>query len=141
MPDDPVRDGDGSDLASEGLDPGVFDRIVLRAESQAEVDGRTAPLLVGMPDVRACLMRPFLQRPDDGVAHPALVFRYDHNLRVLHRNPQPARSQSWNWEVAFFRYLLSLPETPIVKILGVELCQSFERIDRVAPYVALFVQG
>ena len=60
MPDDPVRDGGGSDLVSEGFDPGVLDRVVLRAESQAEVDGRTAPLLVGMPEVRACLARPFL---------------------------------------------------------------------------------
>ena len=60
MPDDPVRDGDGSDLVSEGFDPGVLDRVVLRAESQAEVDGRTAPLFVGMPEVRACLARPFL---------------------------------------------------------------------------------
>lgn len=56
------------------------DRVVLSAESEAEVDGRTASLLVGMPDVHACFARPFLQPPDDGVAHSVLVVRYDHNL-------------------------------------------------------------
>ena len=55
--------------------------------------------------------------------------------------PNPPSSQSWNCGIGFFRNLLSLPEAPIVKILGVELYQSFERIDWVAPYIALFVQG
>ncbi len=54
MPDDPVRDGDGSNLVCEGFDPGVLDCVLLRTEFQAEVNGRI--VFVGIPDVRARLV-------------------------------------------------------------------------------------
>ena len=48
-----------------------------------EIDGGIGSLFVGMADIRACLMCPFVEGPDDSVAHPALVVRDDHGRQVL----------------------------------------------------------
>ena len=67
MADDAVRDDNGPDLVFERLNSRVLDRIVLVAEFQAPIDGRTDPVLFGVMEVRICLSRPFLKSPDDGI--------------------------------------------------------------------------
>ena len=57
----------GPDLVFERLNSRVLDRIVLVAEFQAPIDGRTDPVLFGVMEVRTCLSRPFLKSPDDGI--------------------------------------------------------------------------
>ncbi len=72
----------------------MLDRVVLVAELQEQIDGRSGPVLFRIVDVGTRLTCRFFESPDNGVADLAFIVRHDHGRWILPFQRDQARSVS-----------------------------------------------